>query len=419
MSRITALGHNHMRERNLAVILSALQQSTPISRSGLARVTGLHKASITSLINELESANFIRELELIPSDNAGRPATGLGLNPEAGTIISVEIGVDYISAIVTDFTAKILWRHHEEADSPMDQDAILRQSFEIAEEGRIAAHALPGQLFGIAWGVPGLVNVETGTLLFAPNLGWADVPFRDLVTAKFDIPAYVDNEAKLAALGEATFGTARSFDYVIYVSSGIGIGGGIVINGQVISGASGFAGEIGHMTVDPEGPACNCGNHGCWETLASEWALFRRVREAIRDGQPTSLARALKRNASLLTVPNIVEAAQEGDTVAQEALRETGRWLGIGIANLINGFNPHGVVLGGNLSMAHEFLMPEIQDVVKQRALSRSLEECDIVIGEYGVDASLIGGVAAVYRATLSQILNWTSIETQSFQRAI
>ena len=419
MGRITALGHNHMRERNLAVILSALQQSTPTSRSGLARLTRLHKASITSLINELQRAGFIRELELIPSESAGRPATGLGLNPDAGSIISVEIGVDYISAIVTDFTANILWRHHEKADRPTDQDAILRQSFEFAEEALTEAHRLPGQVFGIAWGVPGLVNVETGTLLFAPNLGWADVPFRDLVKARFDVPAFVDNEAKLAALGEATFGTARTLDYVIYVSSGIGIGGGIVIDGQVMSGASGFAGEIGHMTVDPKGPPCNCGNQGCWETLASEWALFRRVREAIDNGQPSSLSHALGGNAELLTVPMIVGAAQEGDDVAQKALRDTGQWLGIGIANLINGFNPHGVVLGGNLSLAYEFLMPEIQLVVRRRALSRSLQDCDIVIGEYGADASLIGGVAAVYRATLGQILNWTSIETPELQRAI
>jgi len=419
MSRITALGHNHMRQRNLAVILSALQQSTPVSRSGLSRLTGLHKASITSLINQLEGSGFIRELELIPSESVGRPATGLGLNPDAGSIVAVEIGVDYLSAIVTDFTAKILWRYQEEAESPVDQDIILKRSFEIAEEACIAARNLPGQLFGIAWGVPGLVNVETGTLLFAPNLGWADVPFRDLVQERFNIHTYIDNEAKLAALGEATFGTAQSFDYVIYVSSGIGIGGGIVIDGQVISGASGFAGEIGHMTVDPEGPTCNCGNRGCWETLASEWALFRRIREAIDNRQPTSLSRELEMDPNFLTVPVIVAAARDGDIVAHEALRETGRWLGIGIANLINGFNPHGVVLGGNLSLAHEFLMPEIQDVVKRRALSRSLEECDIVIGEYGADAALIGGVAAVYRTTLSQIVNWTSIETPSFQRMI
>ena len=419
MSRITALGHNHMRGRNLAVILSALKQSTPISRSGLAKLTGLHKASITSLIRQLESSGFIRELEIIPSEAAGRPATGLGLNPDAGTIISVEIGVDYISAIVTDFTAEILWRHHEKASRPMDQEAILDQSFEIAQEALIAARQFPGQRFGIAWGVPGLVNVETGTLLFAPNLGWADVPFRDLVKEHFDIPAYVDNEAKLAALGEATFGTARNFDYVIYVSSGIGIGGGIVIDGQVISGTSGFAGEIGHMTVDPSGPACNCGNQGCWETLASERALYRRIREAIQQSKPTSLDQGLPRDPNQLTVPIIVEAARDGDAVALNALGETGQWLGIGIANLINGFNPHGVVLGGNLSLAHEYLMPEIETVVKQRALSRSLEKCDIVIGEYGADASLIGGVAAVYRATLSQILNWTSIEAREFQPAL
>ena len=409
MEKISAFDHSDMRERNLAVILNALHNFAPISRSGLAKKTGLNKATITSLIRELTTANFIRELEVIPSENVGRPATGLGLDPQAGCIISIDIGVDYISAIVTDFTAEVIWRQDAKTTRFMHKDAILERSIEIAEEAYGFCLNQPGHIFGISWSVPGLVDVASGTLLFAPNLGWNDVPFSNLVDSKFNIPVYVDNEAKLAALGEAYFGTAQGHDNVLYVSSGVGIGGGIVINGQVLSGASGFAGEFGHITMDPDGLPCKCGNNGCWETLASQRALFRRIRDAVDANKNTALWSVTDGDLARLTVPIIVKAAQDGDRVAIDALKKTGRWLGIGIANLINTFNPHRVVFGGILSLAHEFLLPEMQAEVNERSLKWAREYCEIVIAEYGADASIMGGVAAVYRATMSQLLTWTS----------
>ncbi len=409
MEKISAIDHSEMRERNLAVILNALHHSAPISRSGLASNTGLNKATVTSLIRELASANFIRELEEIPSENVGRPATGLGLDPNAGCIISIDIGVDYISAIVTDFTAEVLWRQNVATTTLVNEDAILERSFELAEKAYKISINQPGHIFGISWGVPGLVDMATGTLLFAPNLGWKDVPLRNLAEAKFDIPVYVDNEAKLAALGEAYFGTAQGQDTVLYVSSGVGIGGGIVINGHILSGASGFAGEFGHITMEPDGPPCKCGNYGCWETLASQRALFRSIRDAIDANKQTSLLVAIDGDLNRLTVPIVAEAAKGGDPVALDALKKTGQWLGIGIANLINIFNPHRVVFGGILSVAHEFLLPEIQHEVSTRSLGEACKHCEILIAKYGADATIMGGVAEVYRATMRQVLTWTS----------
>jgi glucokinase len=191
------------------------------------------------------------------------------------------------------------------------------------------------------------VDVSTGTLLFAPNLKWSDVPLRRQLESKFNFPTYVDNEANMAALGESYFGAARGSDFVLYVSSGVGLGGGIVLNRRILPGAAGFAGEVGHMTMDPNGPRCNCGNFGCWETFVSQWAVFRRVREAVAAGQASSLVNATQGDLEKLTIPLMVEAARAGDAVARAALEETGRYFGVGLANLINALNPQRVVIGG------------------------------------------------------------------------
>jgi glucokinase-like ROK family protein len=252
--------------------------------------------------------------------------------------------------------------------------------------------------------MPGLVDAASGTLLVAPNLGWTDVPVRELLQEHFDFPIFVGNEANLAALGETYFGAAAGFNHVLYLSSGVGLGGGIVLNGQIMTGTTGFSGEIGHMTlVAEDGLPCNCGNTGCWETVANQWAVFRYVEEAIQRGQASSLQEVLSRPPYRLTIPNVVQAAKAGDAVAIAALEETGRWLGIGLANLINALNPQRVVFGGILSLAHDFLMPVIRSTVARRAWRYSYEACDIVIAENGADACVFGGVAAVYHQFLSE----------------
>jgi glucokinase-like ROK family protein len=401
---ITALDHSDMRERNLGVILNALHQHAPISRSGLAKRTGLNKATVTSLIRELSDAQLVRELDVIPPKCVGRPSIGLGLNPEAGCIISLEIAVDYISAIVTDFTADILWRHHETITAPLEEAPTLARAMQIISEACSQAAAAPGQVFGIACGVPGLVDLRTGTVLVAPNLGWANVPLKRMICNVVDVSVFVDNEANMAALGETYFGVAQGVEQVLYVSSGVGLGGGIVHYGNVLSGVAGFAGEIGHITMDPEGLPCKCGNRGCWETYATQQAVCRSVREAIEGGRESSLMEATGGDTERLTIALVLEASENGDGVARAALESAGRWLGIGIASLINILNPQRVVLGGTLSLAGDLLVPVINEVVKKRAWKWSQEVCDVVVAEYGADACLMGGIAAVHRHILQHV---------------
>lgn len=404
MAAYQTADHTLMREMNTALILECLRRDAPLSRAQLASITGLNKTTVSSLVRELMTACYVRETGLTIGDK-GRPSIPLELNPAAGQILGVEIGVDFVSVILTDFAAEVLWRRRESTVGTNDQAAILERAVALIREAcdHAQREISEPRMLGLGLGVPGLVDDASGTLLFAPNLRWADVPLRQLLEAEFDFSVWVGNEASMAALGESYFGAARGADYVLYVSSGVGLGGGIVLDHRILPGAAGFAGEFGHMTMDPTGPRCNCGNTGCWETYVSQWAVFQRVRQAVAEGRHSSLEKATGGALNLLTVPLVVEAAQNGDRVARQALEDTGRYLGIGLANLINALNPQRVVLGGIMSLARDFLLPSLEAVVQERALRWSRDAAKIVFATYGEDACVMGGIATVYHHILSR----------------
>ncbi|MFN8482960.1 MAG: ROK family transcriptional regulator [Anaerolineae bacterium] len=389
---------------NTALILECLHQHAPLSRARLAEMTGLNKATVSSLVRELLDAQYIRENGLNTGDT-GRPSIQLELNPAAGAIIGAEIGVDFVSVLLTDFSAGMLWRLYERTSHLDGRDAILKRVVKGLSQARDAARQVGLPVLGAGLGAPGLVDVATGTLLFAPNLGWADVPLRQPLEDCFDFPVYVDNEANLAALGEAYFGAAEDARYVLYIHSSVGLGAGVVLDRRILSGVAGYAGEVGHMTVEPNGPPCACGNHGCWETVASQRALFDRIHAAVAGGRASWLVEATDGRLDQITIQLVIAAARRRDAVALDAIAETGRYLGIGLAGLINLLNPERVVFGGMLSLAHEYLLPTMKAEIERRALRWSREGADIVIAKYGPDACAIGGVATVYHRVLSRPL--------------
>jgi glucokinase-like ROK family protein len=333
----------------------------------------------------------------------GRPRVLLELNPAAGTIISAEIGVDFISVVRANFAAEILWRTQESTRPDMGQQAIIDRLLALLAQAIRSGSGLGSALLGIAIGVPGLVDQTDGTLLFAPNLGWRDVPLCALLRPHLEGPVFVDNEANLAALGEYYFGAARGFDEILYISAGVGLGGGIVRAGHLFKGATGFAGEFGHMTMDPHGQRCNCGNRGCWETQVSQSALFRYVREGLERGRPSVLPDLLGGDLDRLTVAAVVDAAGAGDEVALAALDRVGHYLGIGIASLVNALNPGLVVFGGILSLAGDYLLPAVQEELQERALRWNEQANRVVLARYSFDACVMGGIAAVYHAIITQ----------------
>jgi glucokinase-like ROK family protein len=391
-----------VREINLSVIMNHLRTNAPISRAALAETTGLNKTTVSSLVNELIERQFVKEIGLA-TPSAGRPATLLKLNPTAGFIVSCEIGTFFILVICTDFSPKVIWRYQEQFDLSLGQHAILDRMLAILNQAIEAGCSSSGPLLGITVGVPGLVDQSTGALLFAPNLGWKDLPIRAELQKSFKVPLFVDNEANIAALGEHYFGAAQGFEEVLYISAGVGLGGGIVHGGRMFSGVTGVSAEFGHMTLDPDGEICKCGNQGCWETQVSQQVLFRHVWRRIDQGEASRLYEMTGGSRASLTVPLIVDAARAGDAVALDALEIIGRHLGIGIASLVNALNPELVVFGGILSLAGEFLMPVIEKEVERRALKWNREAMRLVLAKHTADACVMGGVAAVYQAILAQ----------------
>ena len=389
-----------VREINLSIILNTLREAAPLSRAQLAARTGLNKTTVSSLVHELTDRQFVREIGYGRS-SGGRPAMMLELNPQAGCIIGVEIGVDFILVILTDFTAHVLWRWQEEISPDQPPQTILNRAINatrtaISHHGTHVSPEGSSPLLGIGVGIPGLVDVASGVVIFAPNLGWRDVPAREAFAAAFDVPIFVDNDANASAMGEHYFGAAQRVHDFVYLAAGAGLGGGIVFNGQLYRGMGGYAGEIGHMTIIPDGELCNCGNRGCWETLVSPIAVVRRVRRAIESGKPSLVSQLANDDPRRISIPLIAQAAQAGDGVARQALEETGEYLGIGIANLINAFDPELVVFGGVLSFASDFLSPVIEATIRQRAMLRPRDLPQVKVSAHGFDACVMGCVALV-----------------------
>lgn len=388
-----------VREINLAVIMDRLREQAPLSRAALAELTGLNKTTVSSLVTELIEKQFVHEVGYDTS-RIGRPAVLIELNPDAGFIVGVEIGVDFVSVLCTDFSAEVIGSHIEEVQRGAGQQAVIDRVIALLNRMITEQQATHGMPLGIAVGVPGLVDSTSGTLLFAPNLKWRDVPLSAILRGHFPhIPLLVDNEANLAALGESYFGVAKGYSEVLYISAGMGLGGAIVRNDLLFKGRTGYAGEFGHMTVEPDGERCNCGNYGCWETLVSQRALSRRVEESLAAGAESLLRMD---EAVSLTVQSIVDAAALGDRVALDALEETGRYLGIGIASLVNALNPDLVVFGGILSAAFDYLEPAMERELQQRALAWSRKGVDVVLARHGFNACVMGGVAAVYQTVIA-----------------
>lgn len=392
-----------VREINLSIILNALRDHSPISRASLAGVTGLNKTTVSSLVQQLIDAHFVTEAGILKTEDTGRPGMMLELNPNAGCMLGMEIGVDFISVVASNFGVETVWRRQVQHAPDMGQEEILHRAVDLVREALKQIGDECREVLGLGVGVPGLVDISSGTILFAPNLHWRNVSVRRILEQNFDFPIHVDNEANMATLGESYFGVARGARSVLYISAGVGLGGGIVLEGRVLTGAGGFAGEVGHMTMQPDGLRCNCGNLGCWETLASQGSVFRRVREAVEGGARTLLLGYCDGDLENLSIPLVVRAAQAGDSVATDALEETGVYLGIGLANLINALNPEVVVFGGSLSLAGDFLLPVINRVIAERALRWSLGTTRVHVAAHGFDACVMGGIASVHHQILSQ----------------
>ena len=402
MASPTTADQGLIRKLNTAVILDALRRYAPLSRAELAGRIGLNRSTVSSIINYLIEGGFVLETDL-QNSKIGRPGMLLILNPKGGFAVGVEIGVDFISVILSDFVANVLWHEHLLSDPGESQIAILDRAIDLTQEAIGRGTESGMRPLGIGIGVPGLVDNSQGKLVFAPNLKWYNVPLRLMWSQRFDLPVFVENEANAAALGEYYFGAAQGVENLVYLSSGVGLGGGIIIEGKLFRGNSGYASEVGHMTIDPNGELCGCGKRGCWETMVGPRAVLRRVRRELEEGLPSVMPEMVSDKLENITFEIVVTAAENGDQAALDALQIVGDALGIGVANLVNIFNPELIVLGGELSLASAFLLPAVQEGMCLNALPPACENVRLVASAHGAEACLMGAVALVLEDILRE----------------
>ena len=305
-------------------------------------------------------------------------------------VVGVDIGGTNLRAASIDRTGKILSRKSRSSDAKKGIEYVMKNLISLLTE--IIAYE---RVSSIGIGIPGIIDIDKGILTQAPNISEVkNYPFKEKLIHQLgsDIDVTIENDAHCAALGEWWLGAGKEVNSLIILTLGTGLGGGIILNGRLWRGANGMAGEIGHMTIDPDGPRCNCGNFGCLESFASAEAIRRMVREALRNKNLDTILRNQIENVTIHDIPETVSrAARIGDKFALEIWASIGKVLGIAIANLTNLLNVEVIIIGGGLSNSWELFIPSTMIEAKKRGLSAPMENAEIKKCELGDDAGLLG----------------------------
>lgn len=379
-----------LRRRNMALVMGALAAGESVTRAAVAAEVGLTRATVSTLVDELLAAGLVEEQGAQRPGTVGRPGTVLALTESGPAGIGAEIGVDHLAACAVDLRGRVRVRaERPAANRGRGADAVLAEL--AALTGDVIAQAAAAGLTPVRTtvAVPGLIGPDHGTVLRAPNLGWEDVPLAAAFRGQ-DLDTAVENEANLGALAELWLGghDGRLTDFV-HVSAEIGIGAALVVEGRLFRGARGFAGELGHVPVRPEGPRCSCGATGCLETYAGEEALLRAA------GVTTGRGAALK------------AAAVAGDPSALRALEEAGAALGIALSGAVNLLDPQAVVVGGPLADLAPWLLPGVRRELAVRVTDRRWRAQDVLISRLGHDGVLRGAAYSSVRTVLDDPAAW------------
>jgi glucokinase-like ROK family protein len=379
MSVDTPGSQSSLHRANLERVLRAVRMAGSLTQAEIARTTGLSAATVSNIVRELRESGTV---VVTPTSSGGRRARSVSLSADAGIVVGVDFGHSHLRVAVGNLAHRVL----AEESAPIDTDANADQGFDRAEQ--IVARLLEetgfgrDKVIGVGLGVPGPIDVETGAVGSTAILpGWSGiVPGREL-SSRLGMPVYVDNDANLGALGELVWGAGRGLTDLAYIKMASGVGAGLVIAGQIYRGPGGTAGEIGHITLDESGPVCRCGNRGCLETFVSARHVLNLL--AASHGPD-------------LTIPKVVQLAQQGDLGCRRVIADVGRQVGTGVANLCNLLNPRRVILGGDLAEAGDLVLDPIRESVARYAIPSAARQLSVVPGTLGGRAEVLGALALV-----------------------
>lgn len=373
-----------LRALNRRRVIDELRASGVASRADIARRTGLSRTTVSGLVAELRGEGLVVDRPEASGDpgQAGRPPALIGLGKPAGVALGIDFGKRHLAVVVADLSHRVLAESRremiEDYEATMGMDAAVHLADELLTEAGLGRE----DVIGVGLGLPGPVHRSTGQIGSSFILpGWVSLPIAAEMEGRLQLRVHVDNDANLGALAELFWGAGEGASSLLYLKVATGIGAGIVIDGRLFHGAGGTAGELGHLTIDENGPICRCGNRGCLETFAAGDALVELMRSSL---------------GYELTAEEIVDRAVAGDTGCARAVADAGRHIGHAVGAVCNILNPARVVVGGSIGQAGDLLLNEMREAVRRRAVFSAAEDVEIVSGVLGERAEVLGAVALV-----------------------
>jgi glucokinase-like ROK family protein len=364
------------------------------TKTDFVTYTDYSRTKITSCIDSLLNKKIIIANKATEY-SGGRRSKTFGLNGKLGLLAGIDIGATSIDLGIADFSGKLLARYAESASIKDGPIKILGRVCSLLEKMLKENSWEPEQMNGMGVGVPGPVDFSAGFVVSPPIMpGWDRYPIIQTMQQWFpSANVVVDNDVNVMALGEINQGAGKRVNNLIFVKIGTGIGAGIICDGKIYRGASGCAGDIGHIGVNKSGPLCHCGNQGCLETVAAGPAIAERSLISAQAGKSPILLKYYERNGNVLRAEDVSNAAREGDTLAIEVIRESGQFVGDVLASLVNFYNPEMIVIGGGVSNLGNLLLSSIRQTVLHRSLPLATRNLEIVFSEIGPDAGVIGAI--------------------------
>lgn len=370
-----------VKVNNKSKVLETIKDQAPLSRADISQQLGLTKGTISSLVNELLAENICYETGPGVSSGGRRPVMLL-FNECAGYSIGIDLGVNYILGVLTDLSGNIVQEKMKTINN-MDYGMAMIATKKLIQFLLDSAPTSHYGVVGIGIAVPGIVSNGGDHILLAPNLGWKNIHLKQEIEKEYNLPVVIENEANAGAYGEKRFGAGKEFENLIYLSAGIGLGVGFILNNELYRGAEGFSGEMGHMIIDIHGKECSCGSAGCWELYASEQALLNQAKDV------KSI------NQAELNLESLVQLATENEEI-NSLFAQIGRYLGFGMTNIINTFNPQQIIIGNRLALAKDLIVQPIADVVERHSLRYNQTNLKISFAELTNYSAALGVSAYV-----------------------
>jgi N-acetylglucosamine repressor len=396
MHKILNMNNETMKRFNASTVFNVIRENEPISRKDIARITGLTSSSITNIVNRFMEKGYLEETGLGTSCGGRKPIM-LQLKANAFYVIGVELTTGYIMGIMTNLKAVKIYKDTVSINRKAGRQKIIDEMIALIDRLIKNTGVPKNKIIGIGIAAPGPYDHVEGILVNPPNFpGWINVPIKSIIEKAFSIPVFLEKETVAAALGEYWFGGAKDARSLFVINSmKVGLGGGMLIDGKIYHGFKDGAGDVGHMTIDIDGPQCTCGGFGCLEALASGLYMVSKAVSEIKRGAVTLLNDMIS-SIDEITVDHIIKGAEQRDGLCMEIIEKTARYLGIGLINIINIYSPDMIIIGGDLTIACPAYVEKAVMFARQHKYPRHNKDVKILPTSFGEEMACLGAISVV-----------------------